>query len=335
MSLPTKTTTTTDRKLKRKLATTSPPKRKAKGVKNSEVDCLICDEPILEPSEHCEGDEAVFCEGNCQGWIHRKCAGITRPAFDKLGEPDTQYLCSYCMLVSQNNEISKLAGIIKDLNSSIVSLTETITLLQSSVTKKSTSDDQQTSTFDQTANTTTDTTVTKKTNVHESPQQDRKFNVVIYGIEECAKGMPRHERSGLDLSNISRIITKVDENINPLSIRDLHRLGKYQEQSKRPRPILVRFNRAIDVSILLSKASSLPNSIRIKPDLTPDERKTESILLKERWALIQKETERKAIKIRGSRIFVNNKLHGEVKNSSLVLSQMQTSPEEGMDQENI
>ena len=53
------------------------------------------------------------------------------------------------------------------------------------------------------------------------------------------------------------------------------------------------------------------------------------------WALIQKETERKAIKIHGSRILVNNKLHGEVKNSSLVLSQMQTSPDKGMDQENI
>ena len=28
-----------------------------------------------EPSEHCDGDEAVFCERSCQGWIHRKCVG--------------------------------------------------------------------------------------------------------------------------------------------------------------------------------------------------------------------------------------------------------------------
>ena len=37
-----------------------------------------------------------------------------------------------------------------------------------------------------------------------------------------AKGTLRHERSGLDpgLNNVTRIITKVDENINPLSIRD-------------------------------------------------------------------------------------------------------------------
>ena len=59
--------TTTSRRAKRKLPGTSPQKRKAKGVKNSEVDCLICEEPILEPGEHCVGDEAMFCEGSFQG----------------------------------------------------------------------------------------------------------------------------------------------------------------------------------------------------------------------------------------------------------------------------
>ena len=62
--------------------------------------------------------------------------------------------------------------------------------------------------------------------------------------------------------------------------------------------------------------------------MTKDERLVESILLKERWALIQKKTERKSIKISGNKIFVNSKLHGEVKNSSLVLK---TSSEEDMD----
>ena len=95
-----------------------------------------------------------------------------------------------------------------------------------------------------------------------------------------------------------------------------------------PRPILIRFNRVIDVSLLLSKAGSLPSGLRIKPDMTREEQLTESILLKEKWALIQKETDRKTIKIRGNKIFVNNKLHGEVKNSSLALK---TSLEEQMD----
>ena len=99
----------TPRKAKRKLAGNSPPKRKTKNVKNSEADCIVCEEPILEPSENCDGDEAVFCEGDCQGWIHRKCAGLTRSAFNRLGESDTQYLCSQCMLANQNSAYQKYA----------------------------------------------------------------------------------------------------------------------------------------------------------------------------------------------------------------------------------
>jgi len=158
-------------------------------------------------------------------------------------------MCSYCRLESQGKEMSKLSNVIQDLHTATVSLTETIQLLQFSVSKQS-------PTPDQLSNTTADT---KKT-FQKKPQQDRKFNVVIYGINEYPKGTPRHERSGLDLSSVARIITKV---INPLSIRDLHRLGKYQEKSRHPRPILTRFNRAIDVSLLLSKPSSLPIGIRI------------------------------------------------------------------------
>jgi len=113
---------TPGRKPKRKLQTSnSPPKRKSKNVKtNSETDCSVCEEPILECGEHCEGDEAVFCEGDCQGWIHRKCAGMTHSAFNKLGESDTPYLCLQCILANQNREISKLANIIRGLNVSIV-----------------------------------------------------------------------------------------------------------------------------------------------------------------------------------------------------------------------
>jgi len=117
----------------------------------------------------------------------------------------------------------------------------------------------------------------------------------------------------------------VDDNINPLSIHDHHRLGKYQEQCRHPRSIFVRFKRVIDVSLLLSKTRSLPSGIRIKPDMTPEEQLIESILLKERWVLIQKETDRRSIKIHGNRIFVNSKLHGEVKNSSLILNQASSS----------
>ena len=89
-------------------------------------------------------------------------------------------------------------------------------------------------------------------------QHNQKF---MHGIDECEKGAPRNERSSRDFSSVTEIIAQVSENISPLSIHDLYRLGKYQEQSRLPRPILIKFNRAIDVSILPSKTSALPKGI--------------------------------------------------------------------------
>jgi len=75
----------------------------------------------------------------------------------------------------------------------------------------------------------------------------------------------------------------------------------------------------MDISILLSKATkALPQGIKIKPDMTREERHIKSLLLKERWSLIQSELDHRAIRIRFDKIFVNNKLHGRVLNSSCV-----------------
>ena len=55
----------------------------------------------------------------------------------------------------------------------------------------------------------------------------------------------------------------------------------------------------------------------LKPDLTPEERAKESLLLKERWSLIQKGVERKQIRMRNYSIFVNNQLHCKVVGTKL------------------
>ena len=55
--------------------------------------------------------------------------------------------------------------------------------------------------------------------------------------------------------------------------------------------------------------------------MTPAERKIESLLLKERWQIIQSGTDRKSIKICYNKIFVQKNLHNQAINSTLVLSQ--------------
>jgi len=57
--------------------------------------CLICDETIKEPTKHRKGDEAIYCEGFCEAWIHRKCAGLSNTNFTVLSNSgdDTTSVC--------------------------------------------------------------------------------------------------------------------------------------------------------------------------------------------------------------------------------------------------
>ena len=97
---------------------------------------------------------------------------------------------------------------------------------------------------------------------------------------------------------------------------DCYRLGKYKAQQPRPRPILVKLRRTLDVNTILANKGSLSSPLIIKPDLSQEERAREAVLLKERWSLLQQGYERKMIKIRNNSIFVNNQLFGQYKNSA-------------------
>ena len=93
------------------------------------------------------------------------------------------------------------------------------------------------------------------------------------------------------------------------SIKDFHRLGRYKEKQDRPRPILVKFLSTLDANAILSNRSNVSSPIIIKPDMDKEERDTESMLLSERWNLIQSGIDRKLMKIRNKQIYVNNQLY--------------------------
>ena len=137
---------------------------------------------------------------------------------------------------------------------------------------------------------------------------DRKCNVVFYGIAECPPNTSKPARSQSDLNNILLAVS----NIESSAIKDLHRLGKFKPSQQHPRPLLVQFLRALDAQAVLYDRSKLSPPILAKPDMTPEERNTESLLLKERWKLIQQGYSHKSIKIH---IYFNNQSHGIVTNS--------------------
>ena len=155
---------------------------------------------------------------------------------------------------------------------------------------------------------------------------DRRFNVVVYGIDECLTNTIRPARLKKDFETVFSIFSGLGVTPDPGTIVDCHRLGKYKPQPSRPRPILVKFRSIIHVNQVLANKGSLSSPVFIKPDLSLEERAREAVLLKERWALLQKGYRRNMIKIRNNSIFVNNQLYGLVKNSVFQSCNLDISP---------
>ena len=86
----------------------------------AETYCSICQEIILEGEE---GQDDVFCKGQCQSQIHQKCSGLTSQVFEKIFESDDKYMCPYCMLSIQNCELKELRNIVKSLSKKLDKLT--------------------------------------------------------------------------------------------------------------------------------------------------------------------------------------------------------------------
>ena len=152
--------------------------------------------------------------------------------------------------------------------------------------------------------------------VHQPLEPEREYNVVMFGITELPQGSSHYSRSEHDFNEARSVISNLhNESDYRCSIRNCRRLGKYDCSKSLPRPLLVSLNSTADVRFILSHRHCLPPSIYIKPDRSVSERKTEKLLLRERWKLIQSGTPRSSIKLRNSALYLNGRLHGNVNNS--------------------
>ena len=68
------------------------------------------------------GHESIFCEGVCQGWMHRTCIGLSKKAFQSTKESPEPCLCHYCSSVAQQSEIQQLKATVSALQAEIESL---------------------------------------------------------------------------------------------------------------------------------------------------------------------------------------------------------------------
>ena len=264
--------------------------------------------------EKTDGHDAVYCEGDCQGWMHRQCAGLSRFAFDKLGE-SIPYLCSYCTLNKQYKEICSLKDTVETLTNRIVELESAC---RSNVSQPAAAQVIQTQSS---VNSTpvTNKQVTDKSTIPPKPPQitpEKKFNLIFYGITESPVNTPRTNRQQHDLQNILSTLSTIDSSLTSSLIKDFHRLGKFSASKPSPRPILVKFLRTFEVEYVLSKRSLLEHPASIKPDMPRDERASEAAFLKERWNLAQRGVDRKSIKLRNGHIYIDNTLYGKLEKSN-------------------
>ena len=158
---------------------------------------------------------------------------------------------------------------------------------------------------------------------HQStPSADgRKYNIIVFGVAACPRGTSHAERLSRDEAAIVQSFQDQIPSFCAMCIRDSFRLGKYTESNSHPRPILVSLNRVADVNLVLSKRSSFPSvGLRVKPDLSPEERHIESLLLKERRLLIDKGTDRGLMKLHRNCLYVSGRIHCRVKNGILLQS---------------
>ena len=291
-------------------------------TQETQCECPICSEVILDPPNE-NHQPSIFCEGECQSWLHKSSAGLTEQAFEYFSKSKVPYQCLHCTVKQQNSEIAQLKQMLTSLSREVSQLksakqtsdpglTSDYQVAQSSAassTKTSISANAGSTT--QNAFASGPKSITALARSTESAS-DKKFSVVVYGIPECQQGTPRLDRISSDLTSVTSTMQNLCPEITGNSIKDCTRLGKYKANSSRP--ILVKLVRSHDASSILANRHKIParSSYAIKPLMTLEERANESTLLRERRALIESGIERKSIRLKQNSIYVNGKKHGSV-----------------------
>ena len=301
------------------------PPKKVKNTQMSAVICLVCEKKIVDASANTTGEDSIKCEGLCNAWLHRKCASMSKTTFEAAQLSSDPFLCPHCRHDAQQDEIRSLKESVSHLLSRVAELESRLGLSHQNISGGSTVD---TSVSDVSASTGVRSHLLAADAVvgdhRSSPaevstlQNERRFNIVISGVEECSKGTSRKDRLKHDFNEITTLITNLDSQIESSTVRDHLRLGKFDPKSKRPRRILVKLTRTSEVSSILSKSGSVRAPLRIEPDLSPQDRKMKAALMKERWTLLQSGLNRKDIKVRGSRLLVRNKVYAQFRSGAVV-----------------
>ena len=82
-----------------------PPKKKQGSAARGS--CSICCQVVLDK------DEALFCAGKCQQWLHRYCCSVTEQQYKAITDSKCPFLCPCCDRERQQEEIIELRSTVE------------------------------------------------------------------------------------------------------------------------------------------------------------------------------------------------------------------------------
>ena len=194
-------------------------------------------------------DDALFCSGTCQQWLHRYCASVSVQCYKTIKDEDHPFFCFWCCQARSQQKIAELTSTVEQLTLENMRLNQSLSEAQSQVSAPQADKPTQQSDADVTCSAAQvvppDSGIKlqkiQSTTSSQISHSERKFNVVVYDIEECPKGTPKHARLQSDLSHVVSVLSEVDTSVDSQSTKDCYRLGKFIPNQILPRPVLVKF----------------------------------------------------------------------------------------------
>ena len=86
------------------------------------IHCPICSKIIQDSVAKKNGQDSIFCNGECQKWDHRQCAGLSTESFTSFSTSDQPFYCPRCLLSSQAKELTALKNTMEDLSLEVCNL---------------------------------------------------------------------------------------------------------------------------------------------------------------------------------------------------------------------
>ena len=173
--------------------------------------------------------------------------GSERPDLQRNNGEGHLFFCYSCCLQKNRKDIVDLKNVVESLKGEIAELRSAM----SAQPRAQQSASSVPATSSQLSTSTTPASIDGSASQRSSTanvdirSQERKFNVVLYGVDESPRGSLKSTRLREDLNKATSVLSGVDQSINSSSI---NRLGRYSTENKKPRPLLVKFIRFTDAS---------------------------------------------------------------------------------------